>query len=268
MYRIQYVHWNEEEAAVHAERLRQLGFVVDHEPAGQPGFRTRLRLDPPDAVVIDLSRLPSHGREIGQWLTETRSTQAIPLIFLGGSPDKVSVARQQFPGAHDATWESVVATVEHAIRLAATAPGKAGRPAPASTSATACSGKPLLEKLGIRDRMTVCILNAPPPLSGILQELPPGTTLRTRLQGKFDLLIWFPRGLRDFEDRIGEIARKTPSGGVWIAWPKQSSGVHTHPGQRQLREAALASGLVDYRVCSIDSTWSALKFAPANRQTS
>jgi hypothetical protein len=48
--------------------------------------------------------------------------------------------------------------------------------------------------------------------------------------------------------------------GLWIVWPKQASGVKSDLTQNIVRRAGLANGLVDFKVCSIDKTWSGLKF--------
>ena len=40
------------------------------------------REDLTDAVVIDLGRLPSHGREAGVFLRASKSTRLIPLLFV------------------------------------------------------------------------------------------------------------------------------------------------------------------------------------------
>ena len=37
-------------------------------------------------------------------------------------------------------------------------------------------------------------------------------------------------------------------GGLWIAWPKKSSGVATDLSQVVVRKVGMASGLVDYKV--------------------
>ena len=52
-----------------------------------------------------------------------------------------------------------------------------------------------------------------------------------------------------------------PGGGVWVAWPKKTSGLKTDLGEQIIRDTCLARGLVDYKVCAIDDTWSGLKFA-------
>lgn len=59
-------------------------------------------------------------------------------------------------------------------------------------------------------------------------------------------------------DRLGSLAGK---GGLWIAWPKKASGITTGLSQNEVRQTGLAAGLVDYKVCAIDATWSGLRFA-------
>jgi len=50
------------------------------------------------------------------------------------------------------------------------------------------------------------------------------------------------------------------NGRVWIAWPKKASGVVTDLTQPYVRKSGLAVGLVDYKICAIDKTWSGLLF--------
>ena len=70
-----------------------------------------------------------------------------------------------------------------------------------------------------------------------------------------------------FHDRRAELARRMPklralmepAAGLWIAWPKRSSGVPTDLTEDVVRELALANVLVDNKVCAIDETWSGLR---------
>jgi hypothetical protein len=50
-----------------------------------------------------------------------------------------------------------------------------------------------------------------------------------------------------------------PACGLWIAWPKRASKVPTDMSDDAVREIALPTGLVDNKVCAIDSTWTALR---------
>ena len=47
--------------------------------------------------------------------------------------------------------------------------------------------------------------------------------------------------------------------GLWIAWPKKTSGVKTDMTEDVVRRVALPTGLVDNKVCAIDETWSGLR---------
>ena len=48
---------------------------------------------------------------------------------------------------------------------------------------------------------------------------------------------------------------------LWIVWPKKTSALAGDSGETQVREMGLAAGLVDYKVCAVDETWSGLAFA-------
>ena len=49
------------------------------------------------------------------------------------------------------------------------------------------------------------------------------------------------------------------SGMIWISWYKKSSGIPSELTEDIIRDTALALGLVDVKVCSINKEWSALK---------
>jgi hypothetical protein len=49
--------------------------------------------------------------------------------------------------------------------------------------------------------------------------------------------------------------------GLWIAWPKRTSKLKSDVSENDVRDTGLANGIVDYKVCAINETWSGLKFA-------
>ena len=56
-------------------------------------------------------------------------------------------------------------------------------------------------------------------------------------------------------------ARSRISPPAWRnCWPKKASGVPTDLDGNVVRETGLGAGFVDFKVCSIDDTWSALRF--------
>ena len=97
MARIFYVHWNECEASERITPMVEAGHGVwAHWSTGSsPSLKGEL----PDAVVISLDRLPSHGRAVAEWFWEAKSRRRIPIVFEGGKPEKVAVARERFPEA-------------------------------------------------------------------------------------------------------------------------------------------------------------------------
>jgi hypothetical protein len=48
---------------------------------------------------------------------------------------------------------------------------------------------------------------------------------------------------------------------LWLIWPKKTSGVASDLTQQAVRDMGLARGLVDYKVCAVDETWTGLAFA-------
>jgi hypothetical protein len=102
--RIRLVYWNAAEAQERAARLQAAGYEVDFDPLTPAALRA-LGQDSPGAVVIDLSRLPSQGRDVGLDLRLYKSTRLIPLVFIEGDPDKTSRIRELLPDASYTTWD-------------------------------------------------------------------------------------------------------------------------------------------------------------------
>ncbi len=123
------------------------------------------------------------------------------------------------------------------------------------------SGTPLPRKLGIKPEARLALVGAPDGFDDVLGELPPGVTVRRRVQGRFDVIVAFCVTRSELERRLpGLVAALDQAGGLWVAWPKRSSQVATDLGEGTVRELGLAGGLVDNKVCAIDATWSGLRF--------
>jgi hypothetical protein len=125
------------------------------------------------------------------------------------------------------------------------------------------SGTPLPKKLGIKEGHRVALLQAPAGFAATLGALPAGVAVRDGLRGKepLDLIVFFTASRADLERRFAKLAgRLVSSGGLWISWPKKSSGVATDLTENIVREIGLDAGLVDNKVCAVDETWSGLRF--------
>lgn len=258
MKRIRLIHWKSEESPERARRLRAAGYAVDFEPLNPAALR-RLRENPPAAVVIDLSRLPMQGRDLGLAVRHYKSTRGVPLVFVDGAPEKVARVKKDLPDAVYTTWSRVRGALKKAL---AHPPALTRKP---RSLLEGYSGTPLMKKLGIQAGYTVALSGAPEGFESILGPLPMDVTLRRQARGHCDLIVWFTRTRKDLERRVKRMGALAGKGGLWIAWPKKASGMATDLDQTVVRKTGLASGLVDYKVCAVDETWSGLRFTQRKR---
>jgi len=123
------------------------------------------------------------------------------------------------------------------------------------------SGTPLPKKLGITARSRVAVVSAPPGFEDVLGALPDGVRLRAQARGPLDVIVFFATRRSELVRRFGGLARALePAGGLWVAWPKRTSGVATDLAFAAVQQAGLDAGLVDNKVAAIDETWSGLRF--------
>jgi hypothetical protein len=122
------------------------------------------------------------------------------------------------------------------------------------------SATPLAKKLGIKPGHRVAFPGAPGGFEAALGELPDGARVKARAAGPLDVIVFFTITKAELARRFDALKRALdPLGGLWIAWPKRSSGVATDLTENVVRDVALERGLVDNKVCAIDETWSGLR---------
>jgi hypothetical protein len=254
MYRVRLIHWKAAEVEKRAERLRSAGYEVDAAPFDRAGMLA-MREDPPAAAVIDLSRSPSQGRDVGLTMRKYVDTRNVPLVFVGGAPEKVARIREHLPDATYTTWDEIPGALAGAI---AQPPAE---PVVPNSLFDVYAGTPLPKKLGIRANWVVVLVDAPKDFEGTLGRLPNGATLHRQVVESNDLMLWFVTARERLERDVERMGALCGAGGIWIIWPKKSSGVSSDLTQNVVRQVGLASGLVDYKICSVDKTWSGLRFA-------
>jgi hypothetical protein len=257
-HRIRLIHWKPAEAMQEIEKLCAAGYDVASESLTPASLR-ELKEDPPDAIVIDLSRLPTQGRDLALTLRKFKSTRTVPLVFVGGDQEKVKRIKEILPDVFYTTYSRIQGVLKHAIAN----PPK--DPVIPRSAFDGYAGTPLPKKLGIKAHTSVCLINAPQDFEETLGNLPEGVALYKNTKGlekgRCDLIIWFVTSRKLLENRISNIRERIGKGGIWIAWPKKASGISSDLSQIIVREVGLASGLVDFKICSIDKTWSGLRFS-------
>ena len=122
------------------------------------------------------------------------------------------------------------------------------------------SNTPLNKKLGITGDVVFTVLHAPPTFMADLGD--PGEAIWQRHPlPPLDVIEAYyteKTALRDEWKSLTDAAQ--PVGGVWVAWPKKTSGVQTDISEDVLRATLLKTGWVDNKVCAIDDVWSGLRF--------
>ncbi len=255
MPRVRLLHLRPLEAQARIVALSALGYDVAFEPLDDREALKRVWLTPPDAFVFDITRVPSHMRELAIALRTRKATRRVPMVFAGGEPAKAAALREVLPDAAFAAWEEIESALAEAIAHPPESPV-----VPESLFA-GYSGTPLPKKLGIKPGMTVALLDAPESFATTLGQLPEGASLVCDRAEPGPLAIWFVHSRDRLEEGLPRAAEAVAErGGLWIAWPKQKSGVSADVTQQAVREAGLAAGLVDYKIAALDRTWSGLLF--------
>ena len=117
------------------------------------------------------------------------------------------------------------------------------------------STKPLLDKLGVKDRMRVAVLGLDDPsFVSLLGTRTGDVYVGRRRVGLDQMFVRFDKReeltrLRTHKDFIEK------DGAIWALWPKGSKAIN----ENDVRDAALDVGLVDVKVVAFSPVLSALK---------
>jgi hypothetical protein len=243
------IHRNLAEATARASRLCADGFdATPYMSFGTRGFRF-IRAAPPDAILIDLTQLPSYGKAMGVVLRENKLLRAIPLVFLEGDPEKAALVRAVLPDAVFAPWVRVAAAIHRAIRRATAEPM-----APVSPR------RPLLTKLGISDGKRVALLHAPKGF-----QLPEGSWKRGTRDNADVILAFYtsPASLgRDLPALAGTMRKGVR---FWLVWPKRSGAASSDLSLPRIAEMVVLYGLTGYKICAVDEKWSGIAIGRRTR---
>ena len=129
-----------------------------------------------------------------------------------------------------------------------------------SSNLAGYSGTPLPKKLGVKPGSTVALVDAPDGFVATLGELPEGVGVQHEAGDGAQVTLWFVQSLDALEEGIERMAQVAGNGRLWVCWPKKASGIVTDVTQNHIRSSGLATGLVDFKIAAIDTTWSGLCF--------
>jgi DNA-binding NarL/FixJ family response regulator len=92
-------HWEKEGAKARAAELAGEGWQVEMEfEEGSRGCKS-LKAFGPDVVVFDIAKKAVHSRECGRALRNAKSFRETPFIFVDGTDEDISKAKEKVPAA-------------------------------------------------------------------------------------------------------------------------------------------------------------------------
>jgi len=252
---VRLICWDEDLARERTELLKAAGFEVEGARLNPSGLIGQFKKLAPAAVLIDLDRLPSHGHQVAAALRQSPSTRPIPIVFAGGAPEKLTRIRQEMPDTVFTSWKDAA----RAVKKAAANPPL--NPAKPISHMQRYTGSGLVTKLGLKPNTRVAVIAPPEGFEELVGEWPEGVDIQPRFTGGSDLAIWFVRSSREL-DVVAEVlgARLRKGVSAWICYPKQTGRHKVDFNTYTVRAVCLEVGLVDYKICSIDSDWSGMKF--------
>ncbi|MCK7614315.1 DUF3052 domain-containing protein [Roseibium sediminicola] len=122
------------------------------------------------------------------------------------------------------------------------------------------SGRPLSAKLGLKPGMTCWRHNMPEAIAELLDAQAPTATLMPSAAPGLDCAHVFVTERDDLAVQLSGLRDLlAPDGMIWVSWPKKASKVPTTVTEDIVREICLPMGLVDIKVCAVDTVWSGLK---------
>ena len=248
MLRLRLIHWKAADADRYLALLREAGHHVEYSPEFSPKLMREWREAPPDAFVIDLSRLPSHGREIAIALRQSKATREIPLVFCQGEEEKIAKTREMLPDAVYCSLSRLKSTLR---RL----PKAAGVPVVPAAMMDRYAGRSTAQKLGVKADGKVCLLGAPRDITMVLGDV---AFVESPMEAAVTLL--FANEPQEMQRELSKLRSVAAQTKLWVCWKKGKSR-ENGLGENLIRETGLALGLVDYKVCSINEVWSGLLFA-------
>ncbi len=230
MSRVRVIHWRAAEAEPLIEACRGAGFDVEYlDGDGMAICRAIRATPPPDVVVIDVTRRPSHGRDVAVWLRGRKSTRDIPVVFADGDLLKVIAALKD--------------------------PARRANPV-----TPVVREKSAAQKLGITAGSAVACIEPPRDFPALLGELPDSVDFRE--DDHAPITLWFVHDRERLLESLRRMRAMATRTKLWLIWRKGTNGsAGAGLTQNSLREMTREVGLVDYKICSVNERWSGMLFA-------
>ena len=250
MPRVRLFHWKAAEAAGLIATLKAAGYSVEYEEALTRDTLREAREWPPDAFVVDLTLRPSHGREVAVALRGSRKSRHVPIVFVDGEPKKVEGVRRVIPDAVYTSRARLAAAIGRANPLV--------NPFVPTQMMDRYAGRTTAQKMGICKEARVAVVDPPAGYAKAIGALPEGAVFEEGDCEDCKVTIWFVHDFAGFQGALPSMRRVAARSKLWILWRK---GKQDGLDGNVIRQGGIDVGLVDYKICSVNQTWSGMVFA-------
>ena len=122
------------------------------------------------------------------------------------------------------------------------------------------SGTPLANKLSLKDGQRVWWEDMPDSVRTEIEQGGFALNLLAAPEVPIDAAHIFVTDRFRLEEAVLRLLPLlAPAGFLWVSWRKKASKVPTDITEDVIRDIILPLGLVDVKVCAVDTVWSALK---------
>jgi hypothetical protein len=123
------------------------------------------------------------------------------------------------------------------------------------------SGKPLIQKLGLKPGETLAVIDPPAHYRDLVEPLPDGAVVSEGQSADAAIVHLFVADRAALAAQAAKVvAGLKPKAMLWISWPKKASKRFVDLTEDGVRELVLPTGWVDVKVAAVDEDWSGLKF--------
>lgn len=123
------------------------------------------------------------------------------------------------------------------------------------------SGTPLAKKLGLKEGFVIQLVNPPPYYFELFTDLPNGLIENDNPKTSKHFIHFFTKSKQELNIELPKLKLAlSQNGHIWVSWPKKASKVASDLDGNIVRKIGLDIGLVDIKVCAVDTIWSGLKF--------
>jgi len=249
--RVRLIHWNATEAEPLIALLKRAGHTVDYDAKFTSAMFKEIRTSPPDAMVIDLTRMPSHGRYVAFSMRQSPKTRQVPVVLVDGDPDKVAITKRQVPDMFFTTRAKLLTAIKAAQKQRLANPIAPGR-------LFSYHPRTAAQKMGIGKGARIGVIDGPRDYERVIGEVEEGVEFVEGAQAGCTVLVWFLHDPDAYLEMLPRMRAHLSKMRLWALWRKGGTTKEGAVTPLLIREAAKEFGMIDYKVCSVDKTWSGI----------